>query len=64
MKRAARDLEFERAAELRDRLTEIRRRLEERGEPAGGAVAVDGRAAPARQRSGVGRGGPRPRARR
>jgi len=31
MKRAARDLEFERAAELRDRLTEIRRRLEESG---------------------------------
>ncbi len=29
MKRAARDLEFERAAELRDRLTEIRKRLED-----------------------------------
>ena len=29
MKRAARDLEFERAAELRDRLTDIRRRLDE-----------------------------------
>jgi excinuclease ABC subunit B len=37
MKRAARDLEFERAAELRDRLTEIRRRLEESdgGDPGG-----------------------------
>src|ERR1039457_4590279 len=44
MKRAARDLEFERAAELRDRLTEIRRRLEESGEHdpgvAGGGVAT------------------------
>ncbi|MGA8016169.1 MAG: excinuclease ABC subunit UvrB [Candidatus Dormiibacterota bacterium] len=33
MKRAARDLEFERAAQLRDRLTEIRRRLDGRDGP-------------------------------
>ena len=39
MKRAARDLEFERAAELRDRLTELRRRLEESDE---GTAAGDG----------------------
>jgi excinuclease ABC subunit B len=33
MKRAARDLEFERAAELRDRLVELRRRIEENPAP-------------------------------
>jgi excinuclease ABC subunit B len=42
MKRAARDLEFERAAELRDRLTEIRRRLEEGGEGGPGAPRGEG----------------------
>jgi excinuclease ABC subunit B len=49
MKRAARDLEFERAAELRDRLTEIRRRLEE----------GDGAEAAAPAAAGAGRGRPR-----
>jgi excinuclease ABC subunit B len=53
MKRAARDLEFERAAELRDRLTEIRRRLEESGEHDQG-VAGEGMATPAGARSGTG----------
>jgi excinuclease ABC subunit B len=50
MKRAARDLEFERAAELRDRLTALRRHMDgEPAEPAG---------------SGGSRGGGRPRRRR
>jgi excinuclease ABC subunit B len=54
MKRAARDLEFERAAELRDRLTELRRRLEEGdGRTDLGAVARPG--------AGTGRRGPRSR---
>jgi excinuclease ABC subunit B len=54
MKRAARDLEFERAAELRDRLTEIRRRLEESGERGSGAPVAEGSGAPAAVRSGAG----------
>ena len=58
MKRAARDLEFERAAELRDRLTEIRRRLEESGERDPGA-AGEGTVMPGEVRSGA--GGDRPR---
>ena len=61
MKRAARDLEFERAAELRDRLTEIRRRLEESGEHDPG-VAGEGMATPAGARSGTGGPPSRPRA--
>jgi len=61
MKRAARDLEFERAAELRDRLTEIRRRLEERGERDSG-VAGEGMATPAGAASPSGGETPRPRA--
>ena len=64
MKRAARDLEFERAAELRDRLTEIRRRMEEGGDGDGGTVSAEGRAVPDRTRTGAGRGGARPRPRR
>ena len=52
MKRAAKDLEFERAAELRDRLTEIRRRLED----------GDGAEAAASVAAGAGRGRPRGRA--
>ena len=52
MKRAAKDLEFERAAELRDRLTEIRRRLED-GDGAEAAPSVA---------AGAGRGRPRGRA--
>ncbi len=61
MKRAARDLEFERAAELRDRLTEIRRRLEESGEHDPG-VAGEGMATPAGARPGTGGPPSRPRA--
>ena len=61
MKHAARDLEFERAAELRDRLTEIRRRLEESGEHDPG-VAGEGMATPAGARSGTGGPPSRPRA--
>jgi excinuclease ABC subunit B len=67
MKRAARDLEFERAAELRDRLTEIRRRLEESGERGSGAAVGAGTATPAAvssgagaERTGSGAGGDRP----
>jgi excinuclease ABC subunit B len=62
MKRAARDLEFERAAELRDRLTQIRRRLEEGGERPEGTVVVEGTATPAGPRTDVGRNVPRLRA--
>ena len=61
MKRAARDLEFERAAELRDRLTEIRRRLEESGGGAPGAVG-EGMATPAGAGSPPGGEPARPRA--
>ena len=56
MLRAARDLEFERAAELRDRLVQLRRRLDETttdGTPAGAGPAGNGR-------SGAGRGRSRP----
>jgi len=56
MLRAARDLEFERAAELRDRLVQLRRRLDETttdGTPAGAGSAGNGR-------SGAGRGRSRP----
>ena len=63
MKRAAHDLEFERAAELRDRLTEIRRRLEEGDGAPEGAVPVGGGTA-VRPRSGSGRSAGRPRGRR
>jgi excinuclease ABC subunit B len=61
MKRAARDLEFERAAELRDRLTEIRRRLEESGGGDSGVVG-EGMATPAGAGSRAGAEPPRPRA--
>ena len=61
MKRAARDLEFERAAELRDRLTEIRRRLEESGGGDPGVVG-EGMATPAGVGSRAGGEPPRPRA--
>jgi excinuclease ABC subunit B len=45
MKRAARDLEFERAAELRDRLTELRRRLDDHeGQRVGAAADRNGSA--------------------
>jgi len=57
MKRAARDLEFERAADLRDRLTEIRRRLDA-GDGASGHDAGREREA-AGSRPGRGRQGPR-----
>ncbi|GAC1343416.1 MAG: excinuclease ABC subunit UvrB [Candidatus Dormibacteria bacterium] len=40
MKRAAKDLEFERAAELRDRLTTLRRQLDGDGEAGGATAAV------------------------
>ncbi|MFN2451058.1 MAG: excinuclease ABC subunit UvrB [Candidatus Dormibacteria bacterium] len=40
MKRAAKDLEFERAAELRDRLTSLRRQLDGDGETGGAPAAV------------------------
>src|SRR5437016_7664144 len=56
MLRAARDLEFERAAELRDRLVQLRRRLDETttdGTPAGAGSAGNGH-------SGAGRGRSRP----
>ena len=46
MKRAARDLEFERAAELRDRLTELRRRIDD-PEAEVAAAAATRAAAPA-----------------
>ncbi len=53
MKRAARDLEFERAAELRDRLTDLRRRIDDPdAEPA--AVAAD-RSRPQRRQRGYAR---------
>jgi excinuclease ABC subunit B len=43
MKRAARDLEFERAAELRDRLVQLRRRMEENpAPPAAASASSDG----------------------
>jgi excinuclease ABC subunit B len=42
MKRAAGDLEFERAAELRDRLTELRRLLEDGPDGGPGAIAGSG----------------------
>jgi excinuclease ABC subunit B len=61
MKRAARDLEFERAAELRDHLTDIRRRLEEGGDRPDGAVQVEGTAPRAGTGAGTGRRGPRSR---
>jgi len=58
MKRAARDLEFERAAELRDRLTALRRHMDgEGGEPAGAGSGSG-------SRSGGGHGYGRPRRRR
>ena len=63
MRRAARDLEFERAAELRDRLTEIRKRLEEGGDAGGGAGGAGGDGV-ARPRAGTERGRARPRGRR
>ena len=52
MKRAARDLEFERAAELRDRLTDLRRRIDDPEAEAAAAAAERPRAAapPARLR--------------
>jgi len=50
MKRAARDLEFERAAELRDRLTALRRHMD--GEPAEPAGASGSRGRPRRRRQG------------
>jgi excinuclease UvrABC helicase subunit UvrB len=40
MKRAARDLEFERAAELRDRLTDLRRRIDDPEAEAAAAVTA------------------------
>ncbi len=58
MKRAARDLEFERAAELRDRLTELRRHMDgEAVEPAGagsggGSSSSRGHGRPRRRRQG------------
>jgi excinuclease ABC subunit B len=53
MKRAARDLEFERAAELRDRLTALRRHMDGDGdEPAGAGTAGSG----SRGGHGYGRG--------
>jgi len=61
MKRVARDLEFERAAELRDRLTDIRRRLEEGGDRPDGSVRVEGTAPRAGAGAGTGRRGPRSR---
>ncbi|MGD0833738.1 MAG: excinuclease ABC subunit UvrB [Candidatus Dormibacteria bacterium] len=57
MKRAAGDLEFERAAELRDRLTELRRRLED-GPEGGRPVAVGSGAGGRRRASGRRRSGP------
>jgi excinuclease ABC subunit B len=39
MKRAARDLEFERAAELRDKLVDVRRRIDDADAGAGGQLA-------------------------
>ena len=54
MKRAARDLEFERAAELRDRLTDIRRRIDDGGGPEAVGAGSGGSSRPA----------PRPRRRR
>ncbi|TMF16094.1 MAG: excinuclease ABC subunit UvrB [Chloroflexi bacterium] len=54
MLRAARDLEFERAAELRDRLVQLRRRLDETttdGTPAGAGPAGNGRSRAGRGRS-------------
>jgi excinuclease ABC subunit B len=55
MKRAARDLEFERAAELRDRLTSLRRHMDG-AEPAGaggsGGSARGGYGRPRRRRQG------------
>ncbi len=57
MKRAAGDLEFERAAELRDRLTELRRRLED-GPDGGGAMAAGSGAQGRRRASGRRRSGP------
>jgi excinuclease ABC subunit B len=54
MKRAARDLEFERAAELRDRLTDLRRRIDDpEAEVAAGAAAE--RPRPQRRQRGYAR---------
>jgi excinuclease ABC subunit B len=53
MKRAAHDLEFERAAELRDRLTALRRHMDgEPAEPAGTSSRGGGHARPRRRRQG------------
>ncbi len=54
MKRAARDLEFERAAELRDRLTGLRRRIDDPEAEAAAAVAVE-RQRPQRRQRGYAR---------
>jgi excinuclease UvrABC nuclease subunit len=53
MKRAARDLEFERAAELRDRLTGLRRRIDD-PEAEAAAVAAE-RPRPQRRQRGYAR---------
>jgi excinuclease ABC subunit B len=57
MKRAARDLEFERAADLRDKLVEVRRRIDDGDAGAGGQLAGTssgsrGRGRPRRRRVG------------
>jgi excinuclease ABC subunit B len=54
MKRAARDLEFERAAELRDRLTELRRRIEDPDAEAAMAASAE-RQRPQRRQRGYAR---------
>jgi excinuclease ABC subunit B len=54
MKRAARDLEFERAAELRDRLTGLRRRIDD-PEAEAAAVAAEQRQRPQRRQRGYAR---------
>jgi excinuclease ABC subunit B len=53
MKRAAHDLEFERAAELRDRLVSLRRHMDgEPVEPAGAGGGSRGHGRPRRRRQG------------
>ncbi len=54
MKRAARDLDFERAAELRDRLTGLRRRIDDPEAEAAAAVAAE-RQRPQRRQRGYAR---------